>query len=213
VTDAEDFKSLRRLALASLGRNVLHFQRLEAQLKLLALFSDLQAPLDQFAANHRKKAEGLRTKTMGKVVNALHQSIYEKPPDLQTTAAIAKASLSVSFRIAVGPGDLRQEKQSLEDLVKERNQLIHHDLAGFNPDSVESCRRWITRLDEQNDRIVIQVKYAQRLVDTCKQAFREIMVALDSEEWRRGFRRQPPVPKTRPRPVAGGGLHPPTPSR
>jgi hypothetical protein len=69
VTEAEEFKSIRRLALASLGRNVLHFQRLEAQLKLLLLFCDFQSPIAQFAANHKRKAESVRMKTMGAVLN------------------------------------------------------------------------------------------------------------------------------------------------
>lgn len=194
MTQTEDFKSLRRLALASLGRNVLHFQRLEAHLKLLLLFCDFQSSIDQFAANHKKQAESIRMKTMGTVVSQLHAQLYGKPADPQTTKALTKASLAIEFRIEVAPGEPGQEKQKLSDLVTERNRLIHQDLANFDPDSAESCRHWITRLDEQNERILIQLKDAQQLVDTCKQAFQELRAAMDSEEWRRGFKRPPKRP-------------------
>lgn len=103
MTETEKFKSLRRLALASLGRNVLHFQRLEAQLKLLVLFCDIQSPLDQFAANHRKRAESIRMKTMGTVVSELQERLYGKPTDPQTTKAITEASLAIQFRLDADP--------------------------------------------------------------------------------------------------------------
>jgi hypothetical protein len=193
VTETE-FKSLRRLALASLGRNVFHFQRLEAQLKLLVLFCDFQSPLDQLTANHKKMAEHVRVKTLGMVVSELHESLYGKPPDLLTAKGITQASLAIGFRVNADPQYLNQQKQKLSDLVTERNQLIHHDLAAFDPDSIESCRHWITRLDEQNERILIQLKAAQQLVDACKQSFQEILTAMGSEEWRSGFEPRPKHP-------------------
>jgi len=191
VTETEEFKSLRRLALASLGRNVLHFQRLEAQLKLLVLICDFQSPLDQFEANHKRKAESIRTKTMGTVVSELHERLFGKPTDPQTTKAITEASLAIGFRVDADPNYLNQQKQKLNDLVIERNQLIHQDLAAFDPASAESCRHWITRLDEQNERILIQLKAAQQLVNTCRQAFQELLTAMNSEPWRRGFEGRP----------------------
>lgn len=187
----EDLKTLQKLALANLGRNVLHFQRLEAQLKLLVLFGDIQAPLDGFAASHKKKAEDIRTKTMGAVVSELHERIYGKVPDLETTTAITEASLTFGFCVEIDPQNLAAEKQRLTDLVRERNQLIHHDLSGFDPNSVESCRHWITGLDEQNERIVKEFEYVQRLVNSCKEAFQKLLKAMDSEEWQQEFKRPP----------------------
>ena len=191
MTDAEDFKSLRRLALASLGRNVLHFQRLEAQLKLLVLFCDFQSPLDQVAANHKKQAEKIRMKTMGTLVSELHERLYGQPPDPQTTQDITEASLAIGFRVDADPDYLDQQKQKLNALVIERNELVHQGLAAFDPSSAESCRHWITRLDEQNERILAQLKAVQHLVETCKQAFQELLTAMNSEAWRRGFESRP----------------------
>lgn len=53
---------------------------------------------------------------------------------------------------------------------------------------------WITRLDEQNERILIQLKAVQQLVDTCKQAFQKMLADTDFEEWRCGFKRRPKRP-------------------
>jgi hypothetical protein len=194
VSESKQATPLQKKALASLGRNVLHFQRLEAQLKLLALFCDFQSPLDQFTANHKKKAERVRLKTLGILVSELHESLYGKPPDLLTAKGITEASLAIGFRVDADPEYLNQQRQKLSDLVLERNRLIHHDLAAFNPDSSDSCRILIARLDEQNDRVLIQLKAVQQLVNTCKQCFQSLLAAMNSKEWRQGFAPRPKRP-------------------
>jgi hypothetical protein len=130
-------------------------------------------------------------KTMGAVISELHERLYGKPTDLPTTKALTEAFLAIGFRVDADPIYIDQQKQRLNDLVIERNQLIHQDLASFDPASGECCRKWMTRLDEQNERILIQLKAAQQFVSTCRQAFQEMLVAMDSEEWRRGFERRP----------------------
>jgi hypothetical protein len=185
VSEAGDFKSLRRLALASLGRNVLHFQRLEAQLKLLTLFCDFQSPLKDVAANH--KLQLARMKTLGGLVSELNTRLYGKPSDPKTTKEIAEAWLTVQFRVDADPKYIREQSRKLQDLVKERNRLIHHDLSDFDPSSAESCRRWITRLDEQNERIMERLKAVQQLVDQLREGFTKILEAMQTEERKRGL--------------------------
>ena len=63
----------------------------------------------------------------------------------------------------------------------ERNNLIHQDLAGFDPNSEESCRKWITRLDKQNERIVTLHKELQQLLDVHNEAAEQMQVAVESE--------------------------------
>lgn len=180
VTDRKEATPLQKNALASLGRNVLHFHRLESQMKLLALFCEFQSPVDEFTANYKKMAERVRVKTLGMVVSELHESLYGKPPDLQTAKGITEASLTIGFRVDADTNYINRQKQKLNDLVAERNQLIHHDLAGFDPTSADSCRDWITRLDQQNERILLQLNATQQLIDICKQAFQKMLPAMES---------------------------------
>lgn len=180
VTDTDEFKSRRRLALASLGRNVLHFQRLESQLKILVLFCDFHSPLAQFAATHKKVADSIRMKTMGALVKELHERLYGKPCDPETSKTIAEASVSFQFRVDADLDYISQQKQQLSELVMERNQLIHQDLADFDPNSMESCQHWIARLDEQNARIMTQFKIVQELVATCREGFQKLLATASS---------------------------------
>ena len=75
----------------------------------------------------------------------------------------------------------------LENLVQERNSLIHQELADFDANSEESCRRWITRLDEQNERIIALHKELQQLLDVHSEAAKHILGALESKEFRQGL--------------------------
>jgi hypothetical protein len=189
VNDTEAFKALRRLALASLGRNVLHFQRVEAQLKRLVLICDFAASKSDFAARCAARAVELRTKTMGNLANELHTRLYGTPAEPEDQESITELFVRIGLRVDADPDYVAQQKKMLSDLVLERNSLIHQDLAGFDPNSEASCRGWISRLDEQNERIVALHKELQQLLDVHVEAAKHMLVALESEEFRQGFKR------------------------
>ena len=188
MTETDEFKSLRRLALASLGRNVLHYQRVEAQLKRLVLICDFAAPSSDFLARLEDRAAGLRTKTMGNLVNELHTRLYGTPAEPEVQEPITELFIRIGLRVDADPHYVAQQKKMLADVALERNALIHQDLAGFDPNSEDSCREWISRLDEQNERIVALHKELQQLLDVHIDAAKHILVALESEEFRQGFK-------------------------
>jgi hypothetical protein len=188
VPQTEEFKALSRMALACLGRNVLHFQRLETQLKCLVLICDVAAPQDDFASALGKRAEELRTTTMGNLVNELHQQLYGKPAEAEDRASISKLAVRIQFRLDGDPNYIAQQKKKLGDLVQERNNLIHQDLAEFDPNSEESCRRWIVRLDEQNARVEAQVREFQQLLNIQNEGMRHLMASNQAGEGGDGAR-------------------------
>lgn len=187
MTEAEEFKALRRLALASLGRNVLHFQRVEAQLKRLVLICDFGASSSDFASRFVDRATKLRTTTMGNLAKELHKHLYGTPAEPEAEESITEVFIRIGLRVDADPNYVAQQKRMLENLVQERNALIHQELAGFDPNSEESCRRWIARLDEQNERIIALHKELQQLLDVHSEAAKHILVALESKEFRQGL--------------------------
>ena len=189
VTETEEFKALRRLALASVGRNVLHFQRVEAQLKRLVLICDFAASSSDFASRFVDRAAELRTTTMGNLAKELHKHLYGTPAEPEAEESITEVLIRIGFRVDADPNYVAHQKKMLDDLVQERNALIHQDLADFDPNSEESCRRWIARLDQQNERIVALHKGLQQLLETQGEAAKHMLVALESEAFRQGFKR------------------------
>lgn len=183
MIEIEEFKSLRRLALASLGRNVLHFQRVEAQLKRLVLVCDFMATRDELAVRHNERVAELRMTTMGNLVNEFHKRLYGKPVEPEIRESITQVFVRVQFRVEAEPDYVARQQKRLSDLVLERNNLIHHDLAEFDPSSEESCRHWIAHLDEQNERIVAQHRELQDLLDLHSEAAKQIFAFIQSDEF------------------------------
>jgi hypothetical protein len=181
VPEPKQHNSLQEQALACLGRNVLHYQRVEAQLKRLVVLCDLTATFDSLAA---LQAEGT-TKTMGALVNELHTRLYGIAVEPEVQKSIAEAYIQVRLRVNADPSFVAQQKKLLSDLVLERNALIHQDLAEFDPRSQESCRRWITRLNEQNERILAQHKELQQLLDMTSEGAKHLLADLEAESTQR----------------------------
>jgi hypothetical protein len=188
VAETEEFKSLRRLALASLGRNVLHFQRVKTQLERLVLICDFAAPGSEFHARFADRAAELRTTTMGSLAKELHASLYGTPAEPEVEESITELFVQIGLRIKADPDYVTQQKKRLSDLVVERDNLIHQDLASFDPSSAESCRQWITRLDKQDERIVALHKELQQLLYLHSEAAKQILVAVESDELRLGLK-------------------------
>jgi hypothetical protein len=193
VSETQEVTPLQRKALGSLGRNVLHFHRLETQLKRLLLLCDLGAPLSQFVDHHKERAEEIRITTMGNLVNALHERLYGTTVASETQAAITEIYFRVQFQIDADPAYVAQQKQNLSNLVLERNNLIHHDLASFDPNSSESCERLIGHLDAQNERILVQHRTLQQLLDTHSQIAAELLRFMETDEFKREFQLPPPA--------------------
>ena len=63
----------------------------------------------------------------------------------------------MSFGPLLNSEELIEHSQALRELLKERNNLVHHDLAHLDFGSEEECTRLIARLDSQNERIVEQM--------------------------------------------------------
>jgi hypothetical protein len=163
-------------------------------LKLLTLFCDFESSVDGFAANHQLRLAKIRTKTFGALVSELNQCVHEKPIEPKVIRTTGEAWLTFGFRVDADPQFVSKQKRKLQDLVDERNRLIHHDLADFDPASSESCRNWICRLDEQNQRILEQLKVAQQLVNQCREAFGKIVSAMETDEWKCGMGSNPRPP-------------------
>lgn len=182
VIDNKEATPLQKKALASLGRNVLHFQRVETLLKQLVLLCDFSAPVSGFAARHAERKEELRTTTMGSLVNELHRQLYGSLPEPESEQALTEIVMRVGLKIEADPNYIARQKLQLSALVLERNCLIHQDLATFDPASAESCRHWITRLDEQNERILTQHQALRQVLDTHHQMLRESILFVGSQE-------------------------------
>lgn len=168
-----------------LGRNVVAFQRIEKQLKLLVFWSkiesngpDLEKSLEK---NLAKRTKLLRKHSMGKLADEYHENVLDHDPI--DTEPIDPSNISISTFCTVHWDDncAKQKKRELNALITERNNLIHGDVDLLDPCSEESCRTLIAKLDDQYTRIQRQAKEFQSILNAGEQARRSLASILASD--------------------------------
>ncbi len=140
-------------ALSAVGRNVVNFQRLEQILKHLALAAPICVRLSTLqSALETRKAKSERL-TLGVAVKKWIESAYHTGP-LQDPQPVNEIIVSFGFVLQWLPGKLDQLSAELESLARERNSLIHLDLAQLNFEDEGECIALSIQLSAQNDRII-----------------------------------------------------------
>jgi hypothetical protein len=114
-----------------LGRCVLRLQQYERLLKAMLTHQELAGPVDTLDAQRSARAEKLSNKTLGHLVNALFEN-FVVPHDFarellpESTTPTDRACFAVSHQITMAPEQLDNVRKAIEELVKVRNDLVHH---------------------------------------------------------------------------------------
>lgn len=151
-----------------LGRNLVVFQRIEANLKQMMAANRLafhlplgadaagtQAALESDLAHQRKKAGKRNKANLGMLVGDYLDEVVagkEPPPGPDRPDCI---SLTFSFRLEKPDGAIQTDRERLAAMVEERNALVHHfleRLVPLTPESQQAARVW---LDAQHARALV----------------------------------------------------------
>ena len=150
--------SVRDVAFRAIGRNMVNFQKLEKCLKALVRLEYLAAPMSTIKdalVKRKSKASGY---TLGKALQEwLRVAALDAPRS--ATQDLFEPWISLSFLPSIDRERLAEHGEALNALAKERNNLVHQDLANFDFDSAEGCQTLVERLDKQNARILEQLNF------------------------------------------------------
>jgi hypothetical protein len=171
-------EELRDLTLQKIGRNVVHFQKMEAMLKFLLTFSDLHSPIDGIESQIAQRIALFEKTSMGRLVEKGVDALY---PEAITSSQplTSESTCSVSISLEGGKDAARMWRSAMMAVVKERNRLIHQMLAGFDPQSAESCDRLCRELDAQRESILQSYANLESLVSAIKTSFSELAGAYE----------------------------------
>ena len=148
-----DIETIRSEALRKVGRNVVNFARLESGLKILLSLCISGTP-KELKKKKRRRIQENRTKTLGELAMHFSSSLAKGQKGLEDIPEnLDDIHISLSFSVGDDKGS-RNFRKSLLELVKDRNNLIHHRLAELDSTSVDSYRMLIEYLDEQQKRII-----------------------------------------------------------
>lgn len=174
-------EEVRTEALHKVGRNVVNYAKIEAALKLLLASTNISGSPRELLRKQQQGIKANHKRTLGELVLLLSKSIrgeVEKPVSIPE--ALEEVHISVSFKIEDDTNSSERLKKSLQELVKERNDLIHHRLAELDVTSLRSHKALIDYLDEQNTKILAKMKMIRCVFDVLRMTQDELAGILES---------------------------------
>ena len=188
MNESTDLEAVRTEALRELGRNVVNFAKIEAGLKELLAVSQFGGSPAQIATQLRENRHRLRKNTLGTLVGKFHQNVLGDDDlddvgqdELEPDGSDSEMSISVKLKVAYG--NLALQKRLLSSIVKERNRLLHQDLALLDTSSIEDYRKLIDHLDEQNPRLLAQLEELKWMVNGLAKGWETCMALMTSPDF------------------------------
>ena len=169
-----------------IGRNVVHFQYLEATLRSMIPTLYNKSTIEELQARPDKMSPKQDKSTFGHLVSAYHDRLSRSKEVLNQTVpdeVLSEPTLTFGFSIEVTPETAAQRKRALVNLVAERNRLIHNELVSVDLNSPEVCEELSARLDEQYTKIRRHLDYLNLLRTSFQEMAREFGRLLESEEF------------------------------
>jgi len=128
--------------LEKIGRNIINFQHLETGLKYLISRCVIHGDdVPSLTGNIESTVNKYSKKTLGNLVGEYLDRIYQG-------AKINNGSVFLmQFSVEADKEFILDRKLALENLVAQRNQLVHHRLIELDSKSISSCKKLSAELD------------------------------------------------------------------
>jgi hypothetical protein len=163
----EVLTSAKNLALLKLGRNIHNFGLVEQWLKYLVSTSDVTTIGTKLDSKTTRKIDKTQKSMLGILIcdflDKLHPDNLSAKIQIQDLFDI---QISTSIRIEMNMNDYRALKQSFEEMVQDRNTLVHQFSKIFPLNTAENCHEAVVYLDEQREKHLPTMHYLQGLVKT-----------------------------------------------
>lgn len=177
-------KALSDDVLRKIGRNVLVFQQIEGLLKSLVTNHRVDGTTPDFEERHKRQAKKIQTQMMGALIKRYIDGILSdagKPP--KKPEGGTQVQISFTFRTAGDSDFSKSQRTNLELMVSERNNLIHHFLPRWQPDSLEHMTEASSYLDQQYKKVVPMLEHLKSVTKSMQQS----AALLASDEFGRQF--------------------------
>ena len=175
-----DFKLVKKEVVYKVGRNVLLFQQMEGVLKYLVSHGSMSGTRSELFLKHEKQKQAVSRRTMGTVVRNFLDGIEPAPEPEELTEAF------ISFKFET---DVTESMRAeIEQLVAERNTLIHHFLEDIELDSVASWQEASARLDLQEERLVRAKGNLRNIAQALSDGRKALAEYIMTEEFKRQFK-------------------------
>lgn len=172
-----------------IGRNLLLIQKIEYLLKYIVLHSKISGHPSQLNDIKKNRHEKLSKMSMGQVLSQYLDHINPLMENNQENPNYEGDSVHVSYEIDFNFSKEQFEKKEnlLSDILKERNDLVHHLILDLNESSIKSCIDIENKLDEQKNRLLPELKQLQTMIQVMEKARNRFKENLESGFFEKGF--------------------------
>lgn len=182
----EQLKDAQDEVLREIGRNLLLYQYIESQLKLLLAKTNISGYASLFQQQCSKYMTDVQRQTMGQLVRSFVEEVYTREGKEDRKYAIPEKLTeiwtSISFNIDGEKPYIERRQQLLANMVTDRNTLAHHFLLEHDISSIKGCQEALDALKQQRDNAVQELDELEKLAHSINQLMTYVSSFLGSTE-------------------------------
>lgn len=181
----QEYQAVLTETLRKIGRNLLNYQIVEKIWKAQLKIANVETRLESGQMINISKPEPSRNIPMGWLSENHRKSLFSSFKEESTNKHIETFSIKTSFRVGENGSLSKLRQEQIVRLVQERNELVHSISEKFDHTSSNSCLELCTKLDEQNIRILEEIRFLNEISVGYKEAIVEIQKYIESDEFMR----------------------------
>jgi hypothetical protein len=149
-----------------IGKNLITIQKIEHLLKYIVTHSHISGPVGQIVEIKKGLEDKLSNQSMGQVLSQYLANINPDTEKIIEDTDSQSDSLHITFQFERNYSKERFEEieTNLSNILKERNDLVHHFILDFEEDSIDSCIKMEKKLDEQRSSLLTVLEDLQEIV-------------------------------------------------
>lgn len=169
--------------LRRIGRNLLLFQQIEHFLKFLLSAHKSGGTAETFKSNLQERAEDISKKMLGELVKKyateVLQDAGEEIPEDESPANW----FTFSFRISGDTEFVESMRRDLKVMTDERNELVHHFLPRWQPNSPERMAEALAYLDTQREKVLPMYEHLRSTIGHMQESRQKLLDFMASPEY------------------------------
>jgi len=187
-----DLLTLQHEVQQLLGRCLLRLQHYELLIKAIVAHHKLSGPINDMERSRSGRVDATARKTLGTLVGDLLGSYVvageiEPPEGSPISPPEGLNSFVMQLSLNLSSEDFARVERDLRDMVRLRNNLVHHFIEQHNLRSLDGCRCAQDALVSANNRIDQNLNQLREWAGTMEEMHRVLSLILQSEEFKTEF--------------------------
>lgn len=178
-----DLKPTQDEVLRRVGRNLLLFQQIEHFLKFLLSTHKSGGTAETIKTNLQKQAEGISKKMLGQLVEKYATEVLKDAGEAVPEEEGSADWFMFSFSMSGDTKFVESIRRDLKVMTDERNELVHHFLPFWQPDSSEKMTEALVYLDTQREKVLPIHEHLRSTIGHIQESRQKLLDFMASPEY------------------------------